>query len=72
MKGDGIESKTLQKGKSPNNFKVRISNPREILSKKGLLLTKANPRGMLMGSSKEHVSITMKWDITPKIAPNPN
>jgi len=31
-----------------------------------------NPRGMLMGSSKEHVSIAMKWDIIPKIAPNPN
>jgi hypothetical protein len=25
-----------------------------------------------MGSPKEHVSITMKWDINPKIAPNPN
>jgi hypothetical protein len=24
-----------------------------------------------MGSPKEHVSIAMKWDITPKIAPNP-
>jgi hypothetical protein len=27
---------------------------------------------MLAGSPKEHVSIAMKWDITPKIAPNPN
>jgi hypothetical protein len=27
---------------------------------------------MLVGSPKECVSITMKWDITPKIAPNPN
>jgi hypothetical protein len=25
-----------------------------------------------MGSPKEHVSITMKWDVTAKIAPNPN
>jgi len=25
-----------------------------------------------MGSPKKHVSITMKWDITPKITPNPN
>jgi hypothetical protein len=27
---------------------------------------------MLPGSPKETVSITMKWDITPKIDPNPN
>jgi hypothetical protein len=27
---------------------------------------------MLVGSPKEHVSIAMKWDITPNIAPNPN
>jgi len=27
---------------------------------------------MIAGSPKEHVSITMKWDIIPKIAPNPN
>jgi hypothetical protein len=27
---------------------------------------------MLTGSPKEHVSIAMKWDITPNIAPNPN
>jgi hypothetical protein len=27
---------------------------------------------MLVGSPKEHVSIVMKWDIIPKIAPNPN
>jgi hypothetical protein len=26
---------------------------------------------MLMGSPKEHVSIAMKWDIIPKIAPKP-
>jgi hypothetical protein len=32
----------------------------------------ANPRGTLMGSPKEHVSIAMKWDIIPKISPNPN
>jgi hypothetical protein len=25
-----------------------------------------------MGSPKECVSIAMKWDIIPKIAPNPN
>jgi len=27
---------------------------------------------MLVGTSKERVSITMKWDIIPKIVPNPN
>jgi hypothetical protein len=27
---------------------------------------------MLVGSPKEHVLIAMKWDIIPKIAPNPN
>jgi hypothetical protein len=27
---------------------------------------------MLVGSPKEHVSIATKWDITPKIALNPN
>jgi hypothetical protein len=27
---------------------------------------------MLVGSPKERVSIAMKWDITAKIAPNPN
>jgi hypothetical protein len=26
---------------------------------------------MLVGNPKEHVSITMNWGITPKIAPNP-
>jgi hypothetical protein len=27
---------------------------------------------MLVGSPKENVAIAMKWDITSKIAPNPN
>jgi hypothetical protein len=27
---------------------------------------------MPLGSPKECVSITMKWDIIPKITPNPN
>jgi hypothetical protein len=27
---------------------------------------------MIVGSPKERVSITMKWNITPKITPNPN
>jgi hypothetical protein len=27
---------------------------------------------MLVGSPKELATIAIKWDITPKIAPNPN
>jgi hypothetical protein len=45
---------------------------KEISSRKGFFKKGANQREMLMGSPKEHVSIAMKWDITPKIAPNPN
>jgi hypothetical protein len=37
MEGNGIEGKTLQRGKSPNNFKVQVSNLKEILSRRGLL-----------------------------------
>ncbi len=72
MKGNGTEGKTPQKGKSPNDSKARVSNPKEISLKRGLLSKRANPRGMPMGNPKERVSITMKWGITPKIAPNPN
>jgi hypothetical protein len=71
MKGNGTKGKTPQKGRSPNNSKARILNSKEILSRRGLLLKQSNLRGA-MGSPKEHVSITMKWDITPKIAPNSN
>jgi hypothetical protein len=72
MRGNGIEGKTPQGGKSPNNFKARGSNPKGTLSKKGLLLKGANPKGMLVGSQKGLVSIAMRWGITPNIAPNPN
>jgi len=37
MKGNGTKGKTFQKGKSPNNFKAQISNPKEISSINGLL-----------------------------------
>ncbi len=37
MKGNGTKGKTPQKGKGPNNSKVRDSNPKEILSRRGLL-----------------------------------
>jgi hypothetical protein len=72
MKGNGTEAKTPRRGKSPNNSKVRVLNPREILSKKGLLSKGANPREMLVGNLKERVLIVMKWGITPRIVPNPN
>jgi hypothetical protein len=72
MKGNGTEGKTPQRGKGPNNSKAQGSNPKEILSRKGLLLNRANPRGMLVGGQNGHASTAMKWGITPKIAPNPN
>jgi len=72
MKGNGTEAKTPQRGKSLNNSKARVLNPREILSRRGLLSKGANPREMLMGNLKERVSIAMKWDIILRIAPNPN
>jgi hypothetical protein len=37
MKGNGIEGKILQKGESPNNSKVQVSNPNEISSRRGPL-----------------------------------
>jgi hypothetical protein len=72
MKGNGTEAKIARRGKSPNNSKARVFNPREILSRRGLLLKRANPREMLVGDPREYASIVMKWGITPRIAPNPN
>jgi hypothetical protein len=72
MKGNGTEGKTPQKGKSLNNSKVWVSNLKEISLRRGFILKGANLRGMLMGGPKECVSIIMKWDISPKIAPKPN
>jgi hypothetical protein len=37
MKGNGTKGKTFQRGKSPNNFKAQVSNPKGILSRMGLL-----------------------------------
>jgi hypothetical protein len=71
-KGNGTEAKTPQRGKSPNNSKARVLNPREIFWRRGLLSKRTNPREMLVGNLREHVSIVMKWAITPRIAPNPN
>ncbi len=56
MKGNGTEAKTPQRGKSPNNSKAWVLNPREILSRKGLLSKGVNPREMLRGNPKECVS----------------
>jgi hypothetical protein len=61
-----------KKGKSPNTFKARGSNPKATSSKKGFLPKGPNPKGLPMGNQKEHVSIATKWDIIPKIAPNLN
>jgi hypothetical protein len=72
MKGNGTEAKTLQRGKSPNHSKARVLNPREILSRKGLLSKGANSREILMGNQKEYASIVMKQGIIQRIVPNPN
>jgi len=37
MKGNGTENKTLQKGKNLNNSKAWVSNPEQILLRKGFL-----------------------------------
>jgi hypothetical protein len=58
--------------KNLNNFKIRVSNPKGISSRREFLLKQENLKGMLAGSPKERVSIVMKWGITPKIATNPN
>jgi hypothetical protein len=71
-KGNGIGSKTFEKGKNPNTFKAQVPNLKEILSRRGLLKKKTNPRGMLTRSLKECISIVMKWDIIPRIATNPS
>jgi hypothetical protein len=72
IKENGTEAKTPRRGKSPNNSKAWVLNPRENLSKKRFLSKGANPREMLVGNPKERVSIAMKWGITPGITPNPN
>jgi hypothetical protein len=72
MKGNGIDGKTPQRRKNPNNSKIRVSNLKEILLRRGLLLKRANLRGMLAGNPKEHASTAMKSGIISKIAPNPN
>jgi hypothetical protein len=72
MKGNGTEAKTPQRGKSSNNSKARVSNPREVLSRRGFLSKGANPREMLVRNPKKCVSIATRWGTTPKSVPRPN
>jgi hypothetical protein len=72
MKGNGTEAKTPQRGKGLNISKARGSNPKVISSRKGFPSKGANSREMPRASPKGHVSIAMKWGITPRIAPNLN
>jgi hypothetical protein len=55
MKGNGTKAKIPQRGKNPNNSKARVLNPREILSRRGLLSKGANLKEMLVGNPKECV-----------------
>jgi hypothetical protein len=64
----GQESPRKEK---PKQFQGSGFKPKGNFVKKGLLLKGANPREMLGQNLKEHVSTTMKWGITPKIAPSP-
>jgi hypothetical protein len=64
--------KDTSKGEKPKQFQGSSFKPKRNFVKKGVPFKRANPRGMLVGSPKEHASIAMKWGITPKIASNPN
>ncbi len=68
---NGTEDKEARGRKNLNTSKAQGSSPREILWRKGLLSKGANPREMLVGSLREHVSIATKWGITAKIVPCP-
>jgi len=71
MRENGTEGKEAHGRKSLNRSKVRGSSPREILQRKGPPSKGANPREMLVGSLREHVSTPTKWGINPKIIPRP-
>jgi len=70
--GEWNRGQDTSKGEKPKQFQAWDSNPKEVLSRRGFLLKQANPRGVLVRSPKERVSIVMKWGIIPKIAPNSN
>jgi hypothetical protein len=65
------KARHLKKGK-PKQFQSSGFKPKGNFIKKGALFKVSQPKGMLVGSPKERVSIAMKWGIIPKIAPNPN
>ncbi len=71
MTVNGTVGKEVQQRINPNNSKARGLNPRGILWRRGLLSKGANPREMLGWNPREHVSIAMRWGITPRIAPSP-
>jgi hypothetical protein len=52
MEGNGTKGKTPQRGKGLSNSKALVSNPKEISSRRGPLLKRANPKGMPVGNPK--------------------
>ncbi len=70
--GEWNQGQDTSKGEKPKQFQSSGFKLKKILSRRGLLLKRTNLRGMLVGNPKERVSITMKWGITPKVAPNLN
>ncbi len=55
----------------PKQFQGSGFKPKGDFVKKGLPSKGTNPREMVVGSLREHVSITTKWGTTPKIVPRP-
>jgi hypothetical protein len=71
MRGNGTGGKVAQPRISPNNFKARGPNQKEVLRRRGLLSKGAKTRKILGKNPRVHVSIAMRWGITPKIVPSP-
>jgi hypothetical protein len=70
--GEWNRGQDTSKGEKPKQFQGSGFKPKENFVKKGAPFKGANPREMLVGNLRDHVSIIMKWAITPRIAPNPN
>jgi hypothetical protein len=70
--GEWNRGQDTSKGEKPKQFQGSGFKPKGDFVKKGLLSKGANPREMLVGNLREHVSIVMKWAIIPRIAPNSN
>jgi hypothetical protein len=66
-RGQGSPNKDKPKQFQGSGFKPKRSFVKKRAPSKG-----ANPREILEQNPREHVSITTKWGITPKIAPSPN